>query len=90
MGRYMNPPEKVKTLGRPLVPSDNFGELKRQLKEGEVLFGLYDGSFLIAPLIGGQEELAEFDATWKRRSGKLREFFAVAKTHESPKTGWNV
>lgn len=79
MGNYLNPPEKIKEVGRPISGS-NYNDLTRQLRAGEILVGLFDrGIFKIAPHLYSPEEFDEFDRQYM--SGMLisRYFFAASE-----------
>lgn len=63
MGCYYNPPTDLKAKGRPLYGEKTYADLKKQLKPGERLFGLwyrtYHG-FYNAPHLYCEQELKEF------------------------------
>lgn len=62
MGQFINPPNKVKRIGRQLSGL-SFPELVAQLAKDEELVGLYDrGMFMSAPnlTICGRQDDSEF------------------------------
>jgi hypothetical protein len=62
MGKYFNPPHDIKVIGRPLHGSFSIEGLKRQLREDEILIGLFNsGTYLIAPVLEDQTTYTHFD-----------------------------
>lgn len=61
MGKYLNPPLKLRQEGRKLETSLDYNELHAQLVDGELLFGLFNrGPFWQAPYLFNQDEAEEF------------------------------
>ena len=75
MGKYFNPPGDVPKVGR-LLAKGNYDQTVEQLREGEVLIGLFYAPqpFLAAALIDSREE-------WDRQSrpGSLADYYAVSR-----------
>lgn len=79
MGRYLNPPEKLKEIGRHLTGRD-YDSLTRQLKDNELLFALGDrGIFFNAPHLFSKEEFNEFNDQYKTGYFISLSFYAVDK-----------
>lgn len=68
--RYFNPPADVPTLGRRLK-AGTFAELLDQLREKEVLFGLYRNQFdaLVATHLHSRERMLEMEGLWAPAEG---------------------
>lgn len=64
MGAYYNPPDRVRQAGRAITVEGSFPVLAAQLKEDEVLFGLYqrlDRPWKNAPHLFDAQEFEEFE-----------------------------
>ena len=78
MGNYFNPPLFVCSMGRKLESYTQYENLRSQLKENEVLVGLYDrGLFFNAPLLETEQEFQAFEVQYLRGELISRDFFAV-------------
>ena len=61
MARYLNPPDKITEVGRRLT-AIAYDDLLRQLRNGEVLVGLYDRYvFKNAVWLDSREEYEHFE-----------------------------
>lgn len=61
MGYYLNPPEKVVSVGRYIEFSSGYAAAARQLRKGEVLVGVFDRIiFKRAPWLHSEREWREF------------------------------
>jgi len=83
MGKYINPPNRIETEGRPLpsIYNATFKYYERQLQKGEGLFALGDrGSFSFCVLIRDEEEFLEFFRQYE--SGRLLKLNFFAGTEE--------
>ena len=80
MGVYVNPPLKVRDVGRRLTGA-TYLQLCEQVRTGEVLIGLFDrGIFFNAPHLFSQEEFNEFDR--QNRQGVFLSAAYYAVPHE--------
>ena len=72
-----NTPEKVPKLGRELK-AGTYQELILQLREGELLFGLYDcGAYMTAPCIDGEDDIGQYEAYSRKGRAQHLGFYAL-------------
>lgn len=84
MGRYYNPAQEIKTVGRPLGSGLNFAYYRRILKPGEELVGLLDrGIYHVAPYLPDEREFGEFQRAYN--SGAYLSFELYAVMNEAAK-----
>lgn len=80
MGVYVNPPFTVKDVGRQLVGARDYESLARQLRDGEVLVGLFDrGIFFNAPHLFSAAEFEEFDKQYRSGMFLSASYWAVPR-----------
>lgn len=80
MGTYINPPQKVQQVGRPLS-GETFEALTAQLNWDEALFGLYDRYvFQNAPHLYSPREFEEFESQYRNGIVQRIGFYAVPRT----------
>ena len=76
MGRYFNPINDLKYCN--IIEGEDYIELKKKLKDKEVLVGLFDRvKFKNAPLIDSQEEFNTFWEQYKIGVLVSYQFYAV-------------
>lgn len=78
MTMYLNP-EKVRELGRPIPPGypQGLDGLKRNLRAGEIVAGIYDRLiFKTAPVLTNAEDFDDFEQQYSTGMIVRREFFA--------------
>lgn len=79
MGYYFNPANKIKKVGR-VLKGTAYNALIRQLKEDELLFGLYDRIiFKNAVQLFDEREFDEFEKQELSGNIKREGFFAIEK-----------
>lgn len=79
MGFYFNPPEMVCNVGRKLN-GQTFQELNNQLKDNEILIGIYDrGMFKNAPHLFSEKEFIAFE----EQNLKFLGYYAIIPTNFS-------
>lgn len=79
MGHYLNPADKVASVGRRLFDANTFADAQRQLRGGEVLVGLYErGPFQAAPWLHSEGEWYKFEGEYRAGAFMSKAHFAVA------------
>jgi len=79
MGKYINPPTRITTEGRPLtsIHDATFEYYEGQLRRGEGLFALGDrGMFSFCTLIRDEQDFLEFFGQYERGLLLKLNFFA--------------
>lgn len=78
MSKYFSNPGDLKTIGRALKGAFTIEGLKSQLKENEVLIGLFfhNGAYWVAPVLNDQPTYDYFE----QRSVGASSFYALDKS----------
>jgi len=82
MSKFINPPNRIETEGRPLpsIYDATFNYYERQLRLGEGLFALGDrGSFSFCALISDEDKFLEFFRQYEDGWLLKLDFFAGTK-----------
>lgn len=90
MGYYLNPANKVPSVGRQIHGAASYNEAVASLRSGEVLVGLYDRViFKNAPWLHSKSEWEEFEQQYRSGAFVSKAHFAVPLTVAN-KLGANI